>query len=96
MAIVELNIYDEHDEIIKTFTASRVRWGVIVKAVELQDKINDGELTASEQITFLNDFVLSLFPSMTQKDIELADINDVKNVFKMVGNMSGKINAKNE
>ena len=96
MAIVELNIYGENDEILKTFTASRVRWGVIVKAVELQEQIDGGNMSTTEQIHFLNDFVLALFPTMTQNDVEMADINDIKNVFKMVGQMSGKINAKNE
>lgn len=96
MAIVEMNIYDENDAIVKTFTANRVRWGLIVKAVDLQDAIDAGNVTGAEQIKLLNEFVLSLFPSMTQSDLELADVNDIKNVFKIVGNMSGKIDAKNE
>jgi hypothetical protein len=95
MSIIELNIYGDNDEILKTFSTNRVRWGLIVKAVELQDKINGGELSAAEQISFLNDFVLSIFPSMSQNDIELADINDIRNVFKLVSKMSGRINSKN-
>lgn len=94
MAFVELNIYGSDDEIIKTFTANRIRWGLIVKATELQDKIEEGA-TAADQIKFLNDFVLSVFPDMTQSDLELADINDIKNVFRIVCNLSGRINTKN-
>ena len=96
MAIVELNIYDDNDAIIKTFSTNRVRWGLIVKAVELQDMIDAGSMTGTEQIKALNEFIMSVFPSMTQKELELADISDIKNIFKMVGNMSGKIDAKNE
>lgn len=97
MALITLNIYDDEDAIIKTFTASRVRWGFIVRAVELQDKIDTGELTGKEQIEAVTTFVKAFFPSMTDKDIELADINDVINVFKMVGKLAGGIDTtKNE
>lgn len=96
MAFVELNIYGNNDEIIKTFSTNRVRWGLIVRAVELEEKINDSSTGIKEQITLLNDFVLSIFPDMTQTDVEAADYNDIKNVFKMVGNMAGAIDTKNE
>lgn len=96
MALVELNIYGDDDAILKTFSTNRVRWGLIVKAVELEERINADGIKGSEQIKMLNDFVLSVFPTMTQSEVEMADIGDIKNVFKMVGNMSGEINAKNE
>ena len=95
MALVELNIYGDGDEILKTFSTNRIRWGLIVKAIELEEKFNNGEVGTKEQITLLNDFVLSVFPTMSQRDVEMADINDIKNVFKIIGNMSGNINAKN-
>jgi hypothetical protein len=96
MAFVELNIYGSNDEIIKTFSTNRVRWGLIVRAVELEEKMNDSSTGIKEQISLLNDFVLSIFPDMTQTDVEAADYNDIKNVFKMVGNMAGAIDTKNE
>lgn len=96
MAFVELNIYGSNDEIIKTFSTNRIRWGLIVRAVELEEKMNDSSTGIKEQISLLNDFVLSIFPDMTQTDVEAADYNDIKNVFKMVGNMAGAIDTKNE
>ena len=95
MALVELNIYGDGDEILKTFSTNRIRWGLIVKAIELEEKFNNGEVATKEQITLLNGFVLSVFPTMSQRDVEMADINDIKNVFKIIGNMSGNITAKN-
>ena len=95
MAFVELNIYGDGDEILKTFSTNRIRWGLIVKAIELEEKFNNGDVATKEQITLLNDFVLSVFPTMSQRDVEMADINDIKNDFKIIGNMSGNINAKN-
>ena len=95
MALVELNIYGEDDEIVKTFSTSRIRWGLIVKAVELEEKINDPNVTNKEQIKLLNDFIFAVFPTMTQNEAEMADIKDIKNVFKIISNMSGEIDTKN-
>ena len=95
MALVELNIYGDDNEIIKTFSTSLIRWGLIVKAVELEEKMNDPNVTNKDQIQLLNDFIIAVFPTMTQSEVELADINDIKNVFKIVSNMSGEIDTKN-
>lgn len=95
MAHVEINTYGDNDEILKTFSTNHIKWGLICRAVEIQEKMNDGELKGTEQIKVVNDFVLSVFPEMTQSDIEAADIGDIFNVFKIIGNMSNDINPKN-
>ena len=95
MALVELNIYGDENEILKTFSTSRIRWGLIVKAVELEEKMNDPNVTNKDQIQLLNDFIIAVFPTMTQSEVEMADIKDIKNVFKIVSNMSGEIDTKN-
>ena len=94
MALVELNIYGDNDEIIKTFSTNRVRWGLIVKAVELEEKLEDEKTTFCDQVDMLNDFVMSVFPDMSQNDVLMADFNDIKNVFKMISNMAGNIDTK--
>lgn len=95
MALVELNIYGDNDEIIKTFSTNRVRWGLIVKAVELEEKLEDEKTTFRDQVNMLNDFVMSVFSDMSQNDVLMADFNDIKNVFKMISNMAGNIDTKN-
>lgn len=95
MAHVEINIYGDDDSIINTFSTNHIRWGLIVTAVELQEKIDAGELSSAQQIKALNEFVLSVFPTMTLNDVEMADVGDIFNVFKIIGNMSGNINTKN-
>ena len=95
MAHVEINTYGDNDEILKTFSTNHIKWGLICRAVEIQEQMNDGELKGTEQIKVVNDFVLSVFPEMKQSDIEAADIGDIFNVFKIIGNMSNDINPKN-
>lgn len=95
MAHLEINTYGDNDEILKTFSTNHIKWGLICRAVEIQEQMNDGELKGTEQIKVVNDFVLSVFPEMKQSDIEAADIGDIFNVFKIIGNMSNDINPKN-
>ena len=89
MALVELNIYNDDNEIIKTYSTNRVRWGVLCKAVELEEKIEGA--TPAESVGLISDLMATIFPSITSDDLALADFNDMQNVFKMVVNMTGHI-----
>lgn len=95
MAQFELNIYGNNDEIIKTFSTDKVRWGVFMQAFELQDEIET--MSQAEQCRMVNTFVKKIFPDLTDKDLENADIDDVMNTFKQLLNKANKIggNSKN-
>lgn len=95
MAAFELNIYGKDDEIVKTFTTDKVRWGVFLQALEVQEGLADK--TPAEQFDIINRFVKKLFPDLTDKDLENADIDDVMNTFKQLINKANKIggNSKN-
>ncbi|MBO7066098.1 MAG: hypothetical protein IK122_00910 [Alphaproteobacteria bacterium] len=93
MAHVEINTYGANDEIVKTFTTNHIKWGLICRAVEIEEKMNDEELKGTAAVKVVNDFILSVFPDMTQSDIEAADIGDIFNVFKMISHMGGNINT---
>lgn len=90
MALINLNIYNDDDEIIKTYTTNRVRWGVLIKAVEMEEKIN-GDVKAAETINAISELIVSIFPSMTPDDLAMADFNDMKNTIRMVVNLAGHI-----
>lgn len=95
MAQFELNTYGQDDEILNTFTTDRVRWGVYMQALELQETIESK--SAKEQFTAINQFVKKIFPNLTDKDLENADAEDVLNTFKQLINKASKIggNSKN-
>lgn len=90
MPLISLNIYNDDDEIIKTYSTNRVRWGVLVKAVELEE-MTKGDADGVESIKAITDLMYSIFPSITPDDLALADFGDMKNVFRMVVNMTGHI-----
>lgn len=94
MSLIELPIYNDDNEIVKTFSTNRVRWGVFVKAIETEERISGGETNAADAVKLISDLILSVFPSMTADDLALADYNDMKNVFAMIVNMSGHIQSE--
>lgn len=95
MAEFELNIYGNDDEILKTYSTDRVRWGIFMQALELSDGLE--EKSAVEQFNSINLFVKKIFPDLTDAELENADTNDVMNTFKQLINKARKIggNTKN-
>ena len=85
----ELNIYGENDEIIKTFSTEKVRWGVFLQAFEIREKFR--KMSVKDQINIVGDFMTKLFPGITSEDIENADIDDIMNNFFQLLNKAGKI-----
>lgn len=95
MAQFELNIYDEHDEIIKRYETERVRWGIFLQALELEDSLKGAG--GREMISAVNSFVKKIFPALTDEELACADVDDVLNTFKQLINKARKIggNEKN-
>jgi len=92
MAQFELNIYGNDDEIIKRFETDRVRWGVFMQALEMQDGLT--QQSAAEQFNAITAFVKKIFPSLTDEDIENADYEDVLNTFTQLLNKANAIGGK--
>lgn len=82
MAQFELNIYGANDEVIKRFETERVRWGIFVQALELEESLKSA--TAQSMISAINEFVKKIFPDLTDADLENADVDDVMHTFKQL------------
>lgn len=95
MAQFELSIYGNDDKIIKTYATDKVRWGVLMQALELQEGLT--ELPANEQFKSISNFIKKIFPSITDEHLENADMDDIFNTFKQLINKANKIggNSKN-
>lgn len=89
MAQFELNIYDDNDEVVKHFETDKVRWGIFVQALELEESLKGA--SARDALTAINQFVKKIFPAITDADIENADVDDVLNTFRQLLNKAGKI-----
>ena len=72
-----------------------MRWGVFLQALELQEELKDESPTA--QFVSLSAFIKKLFPTMTDADLENADVGDVMNVFNQLIRQANRIggNSKN-
>lgn len=91
MAQFELNIYGEGDEVVKHFETDRVRWGVFVQALELEESLKNK--TAQGMIVAINEFIKKIFPDITDEDLQSADVDDVMNTFRQLLAKAGKIGA---
>ncbi len=87
----ELSIYGENDEVIKKYETNHVRWGVLLKAIDLQEKLKDK--TEVEQVSLIGEFVKSIFVGLTDEELDKADTQDVINTFKQLLNSVSKINS---
>ena len=94
MAQFELNIYGNNDEIVKTYATDKVRWGVFMQALELQDSLTDK--SAAEQFKLINAFVKKIFPELTDAELECADADDIVNTFKQLLHKSGAIGVSSK
>lgn len=89
MAQFELNIYGKDDEIIEKYATDRVRWGVFLQAVELEEMMK-GKKTG-EMIEAINQFIKKIFPEITDEHLAAADVDDVMNTFKQLLSKAKKI-----
>lgn len=82
MAQFELNIYGNNDEILKTFQTDKVRWGVFMQALDIKEGLEDKDFV--EQFKVVTNFIKKIFPSITDADLENADVDDVFNTFRQL------------
>lgn len=95
MAQFELNIYGKDDEILKTFKTDKVRWGVYVEAVKLEES-GLKDKSSIEQFKLINGMVKKIFPDLTDEDLENADSDDVMNTFKQLLNKGNNIGVNED
>ena len=92
---IELNIYGENDEIVKTYKTSVIRWKLFTDAIEINDTLNGKSLKA--QIESVSEFIKSVFVGLTDEELACADAFDIMNVFKQIvikaQNINGSKNA---
>ena len=89
MAKFELNIYGENDEIIKRYETDHIRYGVLMEALEIEEKTK-GKPEA-EQIKAANALVKRVFHGLTDEELMLADMTDVLNTYAQVTRQAEKI-----
>lgn len=93
-APIQITLYDENDEPIKTYSLSVVRWGLLKKAIKLSKQINQkDEEIEEEAMDAISAFVCQLFRDKftpTQLD-EGADIAEIMSAFRAVVNRAAAV-----
>ena len=91
---VSLTIYDEQDEIIQSFSTSRIRWGIIEDVVDLSEKL--AGKSEREAIQAMGQFIQLVFPKLTKELLRQADVSDIKLCFQQIVSVVKNIEGNNE
>lgn len=103
--VIELRLYDENNEVIRTLTRTFIPWGILELAIELQEEFADVKVAQNgepqnigiEQVQRLTEFIVFIFGDAVSAD-ELkkgASLVDMFSVFRQVFAMVEGIMAKN-
>lgn len=91
MAKFELNIYGEDDEIIKRYETDHIRYGVLLKALEIGEKVS--KMNNADFIKEAQSLVKCVFVGITDDEIAKADVQDVLSTYQQVTKMSAGVHG---
>ena len=83
---IELNIYGQDDEIIATYVNKRIRMGVLERACELEEELENK--TPIEMLYTLKSVFFEVFDGLTEEHYKLADFRDLMSAYTMVLSMA--------
>ncbi len=93
-ALINLKIYDQHDEVIEEFSEKRLRWGLVEDVVELSENL-EGK-SDKEAYVAMGKFIQCVFPTLSDELLRLADVNDVKRCFEQIVSLVKQIGPSQE
>lgn len=91
---IEITLYGENDEPIKTYSKSVIRWGVLKKATKLANQIREsGDNAFNEDYDAISAFVCMLFDNaFTAAELEAgADVSEIMSCFRAVINRANAL-----
>ena len=92
---IELNIYDEDLEIVKTYQTYGIRWKAFKKIMSMQDELDAmKEMADEEAIEKIHEVLRLVFPNLTNEDLDEAYINDLYNCYNQATTVANRM-AKN-
>ena len=94
MAKFELNIYGENDEILKRYKTDHIRYGVLIEALEIDEKTKNK--TPAEQFKASSALIKRVFHGLTDEELMLADMGDVLNTYAQIREQANDINGSDD
>ena len=92
---IELNIYDDDLEIVKTYKTYGIRWKAFKQIMGMQDELDAMKDMDDEQaIEKISDVLRLVYPDLTDGDLDEAYYEDLFNCFMQAVNVAKRM-AKN-
>ena len=83
---IELSLYDENDEVIRTYSKSIVRWGILKQAIKLAKILDESGGFGDSDMDAISAFVCRLFDDQfTVEELENgAEVSEIMSCFRTV------------
>lgn len=83
---IELTLYDENDEVIRTYSKSIVRWGILKQAIKLAKTLDESGGFGDSDMDAISAFVCRLFDDQfTVEELENgAEVSEIMSCFRAV------------
>ena len=92
---IELNIYDEDLEVVKTYQTYGIRWKAFKKIMSMQDELDAVKDAEDEKsIEMIHETLRLIYPNLTDEDLDEAYTEDLFNCFMQAVNVAKRM-AKN-
>lgn len=92
---IELNIYDDELEIVKTYKTYGIRWKVFKKIMGMKDELDKITESADEEaVNKIADVLRLVYPDITDEHLDEAYFDDLYNCFSQAINVAQRM-AKN-
>lgn len=92
---IELNIYNNELEIVKTYKTYGIRWKAFKKIMGMQEELDALKDAKDEQaVDKISEVLRFVYPDLTDDDLEEAYTEDLFNCFRQALNVAQKM-AKN-
>ena len=73
--LFKLNILGENDAIVKTYTTSKIKMGLMEDLITLQDTIKGKSV--AEQFKAIKPLLLKMFTGLTEEEIENVEFTEI-------------------
>lgn len=92
---IELNIYNEDLEIVKTYQTYGIRWKAFKQIMGMQDELDAlKEMEDAKAIEKIHEVLRLVYPTLTETDLDEAYTEDLFNCFMQAVNVAKRM-AKN-
>ena len=81
---IELNIYNEENEVVKTYSSYGLRWKAFKTVMARQKELEKINTESAEEMGVFYEIIKLAFPNLTAEEFDELYLDDIFNTFKQI------------